>query len=158
MPHLVALIHPLVAQDLRQNTTIATAWSYSDLNRLYNNDLGEWGGARFCKTNMMPFWTGVATVGAGTPATTGGALAAGSYYLQVTASPVQTSVEQKIYQGATVTTVGGSGAGSISITLPTLAGICFGTGLLSAFALASVSFDWRLCSSCSIFCPCCWAS
>ena len=125
MPHLVSLIHPLVAQDLRQNTTIATAWSYSDLNRLYNNDLGEWGGARFCKTNMMPFWTGVATVGAGTPATTGGALAAGSYYLQVTASPVQTSVEQKIYQVATVTTVGGSGAGSISITLPTLAGYTF---------------------------------
>ena len=125
MPHYVSLIHPLVTQDLRQNSTIATAWSYSDLTRLYNNDLGEWGGARFCKTNMMPYWTGVATVGAGTPATTGGALANGTYYLQVTGSPTATSVEQRIYQVATVTTVGGSGAGSISITVPTLAGYTF---------------------------------
>src|SRR5206468_651686 len=46
MPHYVGLVHPLVSQDLRQNTTIATAWSYSDIHRLYNNDLGEWGGVR----------------------------------------------------------------------------------------------------------------
>jgi len=124
MPHYVALIHPLVAQDLRQNSTIATAWSYSDINRLYNNDLGEWGGARFCKTNMMPYWTGVAAV-TGTPATTGGALAAGTYYIQVTGAPTATSVEQRIYQVSGALTVGGSGAGSISVTLPTLAGYVF---------------------------------
>ena len=124
-PHYVSLVHPLVTQDLMQNSTIATAFSYSDLNRLYNNDLGEWGATRFCKSNMVPYWTGVATVGAGTPATTGGALANGTYYLQVTAAPAATSVEQRIYQVATVTTVGGSGAGSISLTLPTLAGYVF---------------------------------
>lgn len=125
MPHLVALIHPLVAQDMRQNATVATAWSYSDINRLYNNDLGEWGGARFCKSNMIPYWTGVATVGAGTPSTTGGALAAGTYYLQVTAAPAATSVEQRIYQVATVTTIASGTTGSISITMPTLAGYVF---------------------------------
>ena len=124
-PHYIALVHPLVEQDLMQNTTIVTAFGYSDLNRLYNSELGEWGGARFCRSNMIPFYVGVATVGAGTPATTGGALAAGTYYLQVTASPIATSVEQRIYQVATATTVAGSGAGSISITLPTLAGYTF---------------------------------
>lgn len=124
-PHMVALIHPLVAQDLRQNSTISTAWAYSDVHKLYNNALGEWGGAWFCKTNMMPYWVGVATGGAGTPSTTGGALANGTYYLQVTGSPTATSVEQQIYQVATVTTVGGSGAGSISITLPVKAGYTF---------------------------------
>ena len=77
MPHYVALIHPMIAQDLRQNTTVAGAWAFSDLNRLYNNDIGEWGGVRFCKTNMMPYWTGVALV-TGTAATTGGALATAS--------------------------------------------------------------------------------
>lgn len=125
MPHVVSLIHPLVAQDMRQNSTVATAWSYSDLNRLYNNDLGEWGGARFCKSNMIPFWTGVATVGNGTASTTGGSLAAATYYLQVTAAPAATSVEQKIYQVGSGTVVGGSGAGSISLTLPTLPGYVF---------------------------------
>lgn len=123
MPHLVSLIHPLVAQDLRQNTTIATAWSYSDVNRLYNNDLGEWGGARFCKTNMMPYWTGVAQVN-GVASTQGGALATGTYYIQLTASPIQTSVEQKIYQVSTSISVTGP-TGSIAVTMPTLPGYVF---------------------------------
>ena len=122
MPHVVSLIHPLVAQDLRQNTTIATAWSYSDINRLYNNDLGEWGGARFCKTNMMPFWVGVAQVNGVTG--TSGALPTGTYYVQVTGSPVQTSVEQRIYQVSTSVTVTGP-TGSISVTLPTLPNYVF---------------------------------
>ena len=124
MPHIVGLMHPLVTQDLLQNSTIATALSYSNINALYNNDLGAWGGARFCETNMMPFWTGVATVGNGTASTTGGTLATGTYYLQVTASPAATSVEQKIYQVASGTSVTGPN-GSISITLPTLAGYVF---------------------------------
>jgi len=123
MPHYVALIHPLVAQDLRQNTTIATAWAYSDINRLYNNDLGEWGGARFCKTNMMPYWTGVAQVN-GAGSTSGGALAANTYYIQVTGAPAATSVEQQIYQVSTSVTTTGSSS-SISLTLPTKAGYVF---------------------------------
>ena len=122
MPHYVALIHPLVTQDLRQNSTIATAWSYSDLNRLYNNDLGEWGGVRFCKTNMMPYWTGVAAV-SGT-AGTSGSLATASYFVQVTGSPSATSVEQKIYQASSSISVTGP-SGSISVTLPTLPGYVF---------------------------------
>lgn len=123
MMHYVSLIHPLPTQDLRQNTTIATAWSYSDLNRLYNNDLGEWGGARFCKTNMMPYWTGVAAV-TGTPSTSGGALATNTYYIQVTGSPVATSVEQRIYQVSGALPVTGP-TGSISVTIPTLPGYVF---------------------------------
>lgn len=123
MPHYVSLVHPLVAQDLRQNSTIATAWSYSDLNRLYNNDLGEWGGARFCKSNMIPYWTGVAAV-TGTASTTGGSLATNTYYIQVTGAPAATSVEQRIYQASGAIAVTGP-TGSISVTVPTLAGYIF---------------------------------
>lgn len=122
-PHYVALVHPLVSQDLRQNTSIATAWSYSDLNRLYNNDLGEWGGTRFCKSNMIPYWTGVAAV-TGTPSISGGTLGTASYYIVVTGSPAATSVEQKIYQVSGALSVTGP-AGSISVTVPTLAGYVF---------------------------------
>lgn len=122
-PHYVALIHPLVIQDLRQNTTIVTAWSYSDLNRLYNNDLGEWGGARFCKTNMMPYWVGVAQVN-GAASTTGGALATATYFIQVTGSPSATSVEQRIYQVSASLAVTGP-SGSISLVLPVLTGYTF---------------------------------
>lgn len=140
MPHYVALVHPLVAQDLRQNSTIATAWSYSDINRLYNNDLGEWGGARFCKSNMIPYWTGVAAV-TGSPATTGGALAAGTYYVQVTGAPAATSVEQKIYQVSGALTVGGSGTGSISVTLPTLAGYVFNVYVGTSAAVTNLGLS-----------------
>lgn len=122
-PHYVSLVHPLVSQDLRLNTTIATAWSYSDINRLYNNELGEWGGVRFCKSNMIPYWTGVAQIN-GTASTTGGALATGTYYIQVTGSPAATSVEQKIYQVSTSLSVTGP-TGSVSLTVPTLAGYTF---------------------------------
>lgn len=125
MPHYIAIMHNLVEQDMRQNSTIATAWSFSDVNRMYNGDLGYWGGIRATTSNMVPYWTGVATAGNGTPSTTGGNLAANTYYLQVTASPTLTSVEQQIYQVGSGTVVGGSGAGSISITLPTLAGYVF---------------------------------
>lgn len=123
MPHYVALVHPLVTQDLRQNTTIATAWSYSDINRLYNNDLGEWGGVRFCKSNMIPYWTGFALV-TGVASTAGGALATGSYFVQVTGSPAATSVEQRIHQVSGSIAVTGP-TGSISVTVPSVAGYVF---------------------------------
>jgi N4-gp56 family major capsid protein len=120
--HYVSLIHPLASQDMRENSTVATAWSYSDVNRLYNNELGPWGGCRFVETNMMPYWVGVAQVN-GTAGTAGG-LPTGTYYIQLTASPSQTSVEQQIYQVSTSASVTGP-TGSISVALPNLPGYVF---------------------------------
>jgi N4-gp56 family major capsid protein len=123
MQHYVSLIHPLVAQDMRENSQVNTAWAYSDINRLYNNELGPFGGARFVETNMMPWWVGVAQVN-GTASTAGGTLATGTYYIQVTGSPVQTSVEQRIYQISSSLSVTGP-TGSVSVTIPTLLGYVF---------------------------------
>jgi len=123
MEHYVALIHPLVSQDMRENSQVNTAWAYSDINRLYNNDLGEFGGVRYCKSNMIPYWTGNAAI-TGTPNASGGSLANGTYYIQVTASPSLTSVEQQIYQLSGSISVTGPN-GSISVTLPVLAGYVF---------------------------------
>lgn len=123
MPHYVALIHPLVAQDARQNSTIATAWSYSDINRLYNNDLGEWGGARFCKSNMIPFWTGAAQRAGADAGGSGSSFTTTNYYVIVTASPTATSVEQIIYQvSAAVSMTAGH---NMTVALPTLPGYTF---------------------------------
>jgi N4-gp56 family major capsid protein len=121
--HYVALMHPLVAQDMRENSVVVTAWSQNDINRLYNNELGPWGGARFVETNMMPYFTGNAAI-TGTPSAAGGSLASGTYYIQVTAAPAQTSVEQQIYQLSGALTVTGP-TGSISVTLPTLPNYIF---------------------------------
>lgn len=122
--HYVALISPLVAQDMRENSTIVTAWAYSDVDRLYNNELGPWGGARFVESNMIPFWIGVDAV-QGTASTTGGNLATNAtYYVQLTASPAQTSVEQYVYQVSSAISVTGP-TGSISVALPNLPNYVF---------------------------------
>jgi N4-gp56 family major capsid protein len=122
MPHYVSLMHPLVAQDMRENSTIVTAWSYSDINRLYNYEVGEWGGIRFCISNMVPTWTGIAQVN-GTAGTAGN-LATGTYYIKVTGSDTQNQFESQIYQVSNSMSVTGPN-GSISLTLPSTAGFTY---------------------------------
>ena len=116
--HYVAMMHPLVEQDMRENSTVVTAWSYSDIYRLYNNELGEWGGVRFTRSNMIPTITGAALTTA-SPVTSGGALADAGYYLVVTETNPITQYETVVHAHTTVTTIsGGSGAGSITMTTP----------------------------------------
>jgi N4-gp56 family major capsid protein len=121
-PHYAAILHPFVEADLRVNSQIITAWSYSDINRLYNDELGEYGGVRFVRSNMVPSFTGVAQIN-GT-AGAAGALATGTYYAIVTASDTQNQYESRIYQVSTGISVTGPN-GSISVVLPALAGFTF---------------------------------
>ena len=122
--HYVALIHPLPEQDMRENSTVATAWSYSDINKLYNNELGEWGGLRFCRSNMIPFFTGVANSSYTVTPGTAGSMATGSYFVVVTGSPAQQNYEQQIYLVSASQTVNGPN-GSLTVTVPTKAGYVF---------------------------------
>jgi N4-gp56 family major capsid protein len=134
MPHYAAIMHPLVAQDFRENSTVVTAWSYSDINRLYNYEAGEWGGIRFCLSNMVPTWTGIAQI-TGTPGTAGALATNANYFIKVTASDTQNQFESQIYQASGALSVTGPN-GSISVVLPTLAGYTFsvyiGTGTAAA--------------------------
>lgn len=123
--HYVALMHPLVEQDMRENSTVVTAWSYSDINRLYNNELGEWGGVRFCRTNMIPTTTGVASVSASGSAT-GGALSDGTYYVKVTGSDTTNQYESRIYQvSGAITLNAGTSVQSITLTTPATTGFTY---------------------------------
>ena len=122
MPHYTALIHTLVEQDLRQNSLIVTAWSYSDINKLYNYEVGEWNGLRFCSTNMIPTFTGVAQINP--TAGTAGSLATGNYFIVVTASDTQNQYESRIYQVSASTAVVGP-SGSLTVVLPALSGFTF---------------------------------
>jgi N4-gp56 family major capsid protein len=119
MPHYVAVTHTLAAQDLRENSTFVTASSYSDINKLYNSEVGELGGIRFTKSNLVPTWTGYALV-QGT-AGTSGSLATGTYYTVLTGSDTQNQFESYITQVSAGVAVTGPN-GSISITTPNVAG------------------------------------
>ena len=124
MPHYVSIMHPLPVEDMRENSTIVTAWSYSDLNRLYNYELGEWGGVRFCFSNLVPSFTGVAAVQA--TAGAAGQLADATYFIKVTGSDTQNQFESQIYQVSnSVTLANGSSIGSLSVVLPSTAGFTY---------------------------------
>lgn len=121
MPHYVTVVHPFVAGDFSENSTVVTAWSYSDLNRLYNYEIGEWRGMRFCQTNMVPTFTGIAQVNGA--AVGGGSLAAGTYTVQVTGQDTQNQYESQIYQLSANVVVGANGA--IQLTTPNTAGYTY---------------------------------
>ena len=123
MPHYVSVLHPFVASDLRENQAIQTAWSYSDVNRLYNFELGEWSGIRFCMSNMVPTFTGIALI-TGTPGSSGSLASSATYNLIVTASDTQNQYESQIYQVSGNLNVTGPN-GSIAVNLPVLAGYTF---------------------------------
>lgn len=122
MPHYVAVVHPFVMGDLYKDSTIVTALSYSDINRLYNFELGEWRDIRFCMSNLVPTFTGVAAI-TGT-AGTSGTLATASYFIVVTASDTQNQYESRVYQVSGAIAVTGP-TGSISVVLPALPGFTF---------------------------------
>ena len=116
--HYVSIVSPLTENDLRQEPQIINAWSYSDVTRLYINEIGYYAGIHFTKSNMVPHWTGNATAGNGTPGTAGN-LPAGQYVVQVTGTDsLELFGEQQIYAPGAGVTVGGTGNGSISITVP----------------------------------------
>ena len=119
MPHYTAVIHTLAQQDLRENSTFVTASAYSDINRLYNSEIGEIGGVRFTKTNMVPTWTGYAQING--VAGNAGALASNTYYTVITGSDTQNQYESYITQVSAGTVVTGPN-GSITVTTPNVAG------------------------------------
>lgn len=122
MPHYVCVMHPFVMADLYADTTIINALSYSDVNRLYNYEFGEWRGIRFCMSNMVPFWTGYNAVSA-TPVGSGGTFTGGTYKVQVTGSDTQNQYES--YVAAVTSGVVIAGNGSFTLTTPNVAGYTF---------------------------------
>jgi N4-gp56 family major capsid protein len=117
--HYVAVAHPIPLNDFANNSTVQLAWSYSDINMLYINEVGQWRGIHFCESNMVPFWVGLANNDSGAAyaaVATGGTFAGGAYTVQITGSDPQNQYEQRIYQPSAPVTVVANG--SISVTLP----------------------------------------
>ena len=118
-PHYVAVCHTLVTGDISENSNFVLAATYSDVNRLYNFEVGEWRGIRFCESNLVPTWTGYAQVN-GT-AGTAGSLATGTYYVIETGQDTQNQYESYIAAVSASISVTGPN-GSISVTTPNVAG------------------------------------
>ena len=123
--HFVSIVSPFVEQDLRANPTIVQAWSYSDVTRLYINEVGYWSGIHFTKSNMLPRWTGFATPG-GQTGGTAGALTQATYYTVVTGiDSLGQFGESQIYAVSAGTTIGAITNGSVSVLIPSTAGYTY---------------------------------
>lgn len=122
-PHYAAVCHTLIVADWSQNSTVILARSYSAVNRLYNYEIGEWGGCRFIDSNMVPTFTGQTAV-QGSASASGGSLATNSYFVIVTGQDTQNQYESYIAQVSNSISVNGP-AGSISVTLPSTAGFTY---------------------------------
>lgn len=129
-PHFCAVIHPLVEQDLRSNTVMANAWSYSDIDVLYNMEVGMWGGVRFTSTNMTPWYTGAALV---TGTSSGvGTFTTANYQLFVTETDPVFGYERIIHQSSgNIAMTAGQGM-SVTLPAPTVAGYTFNAYLSAA--------------------------
>lgn len=121
-PHYVAVTRTFPLQDLKQNPTVTNAFSYSEINKLYNGEFGQWSDIRFCSSNMVPSWTGVAQVNGS--AGTAGSLATNTYYIIVTGVDTQNQYESRIYQVSAGISVTGP-TGSIGLTTPNISGFTF---------------------------------
>jgi hypothetical protein len=141
MPHFTALMHPFPAADLRQNNQVQQAWSYSDINRIYNFEAGEFNGIRFCESNMVPFFTGFANNAAGltyTPGTAGSLATNAGYRIQVTGTDGQNQYESQIYQISGAQSVTGPN-GSIAVVVPSTTGFTYSVYISTSSTMANAS-------------------
>jgi len=135
-PHYVAICHPFVAADLRTNPQVQLASAYSDINRLYNGEFGQWNAIRFIESNMVPTWIGQAAPTTGSPyfltgAATGGTLANGNFQLIITQSDTLLQYETIVTtQSGNIAT--GGAAGSIAVTLPAAVGYTYSVYISAA--------------------------
>jgi N4-gp56 family major capsid protein len=114
--HYVAVAHPIALNDFANNATVQLAWSYSDINKLYINEVGQWRGLHFCESNMVPYWVGIAAP-TGTPGTSGNLATNANYLIIITGSDPNFQYEQQISQISAAISVTGP-TGSISVTMP----------------------------------------
>jgi len=128
MPHYIGIVHTTVVADWSNNQTVILSRSYSDVNRLYNYEIGEWSGIRFLKSNMVPTFTGFANDANGLAtayqAGTGNLPANATYYVIVTGSDTQNQYESQIYIVSAAINVAANN-GTILVTTPNIAGYTY---------------------------------
>jgi hypothetical protein len=124
MPHYAAICHTLVVADWSQNPTVILARQYSNLYQLYNYEIGEWAGIRFCKSNLVPTWTGFANTAYTVAPGTAGSLPTGNYFVIVTGQDTQNQYESRIYAVSASQAVTGPN-GSLSVTVPSVPNFTF---------------------------------
>lgn len=126
MPHYIGIVHTTVVADWSQNNTVVLSRTFSDINRMYNYEIGEWSGIRFLKSNMVPTFTGFANNANGAAYATqvgGGTFPGGNVFVIITGSDTQNQYESQIYAVSGAQNVAANG--SLLVTTPNIAGYTY---------------------------------
>jgi N4-gp56 family major capsid protein len=140
-PHYVAVSSFMTIGDLRQNPIVSNAWSFSEVERLYNAEIGQWSSIRFCGSNMVPSWTGVSNAGITATPGSAGSLPNGTYALILTGVDTQNQYESRVYATITAISVTAGGTGSVAFTTPNIAGFTFNAYLSTATSPANLGLS-----------------
>lgn len=125
LPHYIGVGREMPLGDLRQNATISNAWSFSQIDSLYNSEVGQWSSIRFCASNMVPSFTGVSNAGITmTPGAAGSLGINANYNVILTGVDTLLQYESRIYTVISSINVV-SATGSIAFTTPNIAGFTF---------------------------------
>lgn len=119
---MLGLFDPFVSFDVTSDATFTLAAQYSNIQALYNGEVGQWLGVRWIESNLIPTLTRMSSVS--TASATGGSLAnSTTYYFKVTAVDNALGYEQLVTVEQTQATAGGGTA--VALTMPSTAGYTY---------------------------------
>lgn len=115
---LVGLVDPYSEEDLISSSAFLNAAQYSNIKVLMNQEIGEWKGVRWIRSNTIPS-VGLATGASAADSSTAGSLAnSTAYYFKLAVVNPNTGHEEFMTAQFTATT--GSSHSSLDITVPAL--------------------------------------
>lgn len=115
---LVGVVDPYSEEDLISSSAFLNAASYSNIKVLMNQEIGEWKGVRWVRSNTIPS-VGLATGASAASSATSGSLAnSTAYYFKLAVVNPNTGHEEFMTAQFTATT--GMAQSSIDITVPAL--------------------------------------
>lgn len=116
--HFVGVVDPFSEEDLMKDGTLVAAAQYSSIKMLMNQEIGEWKGVRWVRSNTLPS-IGLLTGAAGAGSATGGSLSASTTY-NAKLAVVDANTGHETFISATFNAVTGAGQSSVDITIPAL--------------------------------------
>ena len=114
----VGVVDSFVNDDICVDTTFVAASQYGQIKKLLVNEIGEWKGVRWVRSNTMPSLGLLTGVSAASSATAGSLTASTQYDLQLTVVDAKTGFES--YASAITSPTTSVGQTSLQITVPAL--------------------------------------
>lgn len=115
--HFVGVVDPYSEEDMMKDSTLVQAAQYSSIKMLMNQEIGEWKGVRWVRSNTLPS-IGLLTGASGANSATGGSLSTSTTY-NAKLAVVDANTGHEIFMSAVFNAATTTGT-SVDITVPAL--------------------------------------